>query len=67
VFALPDTCGSPRELTIEEAGRLDITLSPDRASEFEAALGEQRERSRATTTLAATARSTSPGHAAGGT
>lgn len=53
VFRLSDTNGFPKELTLEEAGRLGIAVDPEWEAEFEAALEEQRARSRGATTLGA--------------
>ncbi|ROR80689.1 alanyl-tRNA synthetase [Plantibacter flavus] len=53
VFRLSDTNGFPKELTIEEAGRLGIEVAPDWETEFAAALAEQRARSRGATHLGA--------------
>ena len=53
VFRLSDTNGFPKELTLEEAGRLGIPVDPAWETEFEAALEEQRARSRGATTLGA--------------
>lgn len=46
LFKLQDTYGFPFEVSVEEAYRLGIELSPAYREEFEAALNEQRERSR---------------------
>jgi alanyl-tRNA synthetase len=46
LFKLQDTYGFPLELSVEEAYRQDIPLSDDWRAEFEAALAEQRERSK---------------------
>ena len=53
VFRLSDTNGFPKELTIEEAGRLGIEVASDWETEFAAALAEQRARSRGATHLGA--------------
>ena len=45
LFKLQDTYGFPFEISVEEAYREGIALSPDYKSEFDAALKEQRERS----------------------
>ena len=46
LFMLQDTYGFPLELSVEEAYRQDIELSKDWRKEFDAALEEQRERSK---------------------
>ncbi|MDR3297803.1 MAG: alanine--tRNA ligase [Candidatus Nomurabacteria bacterium] len=46
LFKLQDTYGFPLELSVEEAYRQDIELSKDWRKEFDAALAEQRERSK---------------------
>ncbi len=46
LFKLQDTYGFPFELSIEEAYKLNINLSDKYQSEFDAALAEQRERSK---------------------
>lgn len=46
LFMLQDTYGFPLELSIEEAYRENITLSENWRTEFDAALAEQRERSK---------------------
>jgi alanyl-tRNA synthetase len=46
LFMLQDTYGFPMELSVEEAYRQDIELSKDWRKEFDAALEEQRERSK---------------------
>lgn len=46
VFVLSDTHGFPRELSIEEAGRLGIAVDPDWEHGFASELESQRERSR---------------------
>ncbi|WP_431278239.1 alanine--tRNA ligase-related protein [Leifsonia poae] len=53
VFTLSDTNGFPKELTIEEAGRLAIDIDPDWERDFDSALQAQRDRSRSTTRLGA--------------
>ncbi len=46
LFMLQDTYGFPLELSVEEAYREDIKLSENWRAEFDAALAEQRERSK---------------------
>jgi len=46
LFMLQDTCGFPLELSVEEAKREKIELSPDWQSEFDQCLTAQRERSK---------------------
>ena len=46
LFMLQDTYGFPLELSVEEAKRQEIKLSEDWQREFDAALAEQRERSK---------------------
>ena len=46
LFMLQDTYGFPMELSVEEAYRQDIELSKDWRKEFDAALEEQRQRSK---------------------
>ena len=46
LFRLQDTYGFPLELSIEECYRENIALTDDFKAEFEAALNEQRERSK---------------------
>ncbi len=46
LFKLQDTFGFPFEVSVEEAYRQDINLSDDYQKEFDAALAEQRERSK---------------------
>lgn len=46
LFKLQDTYGFPLELSVEEAFRSDIKLSKNWRAEFDAALNEQRERSK---------------------
>lgn len=46
LFKLQDTFGFPLELSVEEARSADIALSPHWQAEFDAALAEQRERSK---------------------
>ena len=46
LFRLQDTYGFPLELSTEECYRENITLTNDFKAEFEAALNEQRERSK---------------------
>ena len=46
LFKLQDTFGFPFEVSVEEAYRQGIELSKDYRKEFEAALAEQRERSK---------------------
>jgi alanyl-tRNA synthetase len=46
LFMLQDTYGFPLELSVEEAYRQDIKLSDNWRKEFDAALQEQRERSK---------------------
>lgn len=46
LFMLQDTYGFPMELSVEEAYRQDIQLSENWRAEFEAALEEQRNRSK---------------------
>ena len=46
LFKLQDTYGFPFEVSVEEAYRQGIELSKDYRKEFEAALAEQRERSK---------------------
>ena len=46
LFKLQDTYGFPLELSVEEAFRSDIKLSENWRTEFDAALNEQRERSK---------------------
>ncbi|MFV0484830.1 MAG: alanine--tRNA ligase-related protein [Candidatus Saccharimonadales bacterium] len=46
LFKLQDTYGFPLELSVEEAYRQDIKMSKDWRKEFDAALAEQRERSK---------------------
>ena len=53
VFALSDTNGFPKELSVEEAVRLGIDVDPAWEAEFDSALAEQRARSRAATHLGA--------------
>lgn len=53
VFRLSDTHGFPKELSVEEAGRLGIEVAPTWADDFAAALEEQRARSRGATRLGA--------------
>lgn len=49
IFKLHDTFGFPMELTVEECGVRDIKLSEDWKDEFDAAMKEQKERSRTAT------------------
>ena len=53
VFRLSDTYGFPKELSVEEARRLGITVSDDWEDAFAASLEEQRARSRGATRLGA--------------
>ncbi|MEF2977321.1 alanine--tRNA ligase-related protein [Subtercola sp. YIM 133946] len=53
VFVLSDTSGFPKELSVEEALRLGIDVYPDWRADFDAALEQQRARSRAATRLGA--------------
>ena len=46
IFMLQDTYGFPMELSVEEAYRQDIELSENWRAEFDAALEEQRNRSK---------------------
>lgn len=46
LFKLQDTYGFPLELSVEEAYRQDIKMSDNWRKEFDAALAEQRERSK---------------------
>ncbi len=46
LFKLQDTYGFPLELSVEEAYKMGVNLSKDYQAEFEAALSEQRERSK---------------------
>ena len=46
IFKLQDTYGFPMELSVEQAYRENIELSKDWRKEFDAALAEQRERSK---------------------
>ncbi|MBQ3310420.1 alanine--tRNA ligase [Candidatus Saccharibacteria bacterium] len=46
IFKLQDTYGFPMELSVEQAYREGIELSKDWRAEFDAALNEQRERSK---------------------
>lgn len=46
IFMLQDTYGFPMELSVEEAYRQDIKLSENWRAEFDAALEEQRNRSK---------------------
>ncbi len=46
LFMLQDTYGFPLELSVEEAYRQDISLTENWRAEFDAALNEQRERSK---------------------
>ena len=46
IFKLQDTYGFPMELSVEQAYREGIELSKDWRAEFDAALAEQRERSK---------------------
>lgn len=46
IFMLQDTYGFPMELSVEEAYRQDIQLSENWRAEFDAALEEQRNRSK---------------------
>lgn len=46
LFKLQDTYGFPLELSVEEAYKMNINLSKNYQDEFEAALAEQRERSK---------------------
>ena len=46
LFMLQDTYGFPMELSVEEAYRQDIPLTENWRAEFDAALEEQRERSK---------------------
>lgn len=46
IFMLQDTYGFPMELSVEEAYRQDIQLSENWRAEFDAALEEQRDRSK---------------------
>ena len=46
LFKLQDTYGFPFEVSVEEAYRQGISLSDDYKAEFDAALNEQRERSK---------------------
>jgi len=50
IFKLHDTYGFPQELTVEEAGLRQIKLSDNWKDEFDAAMREQKERSRTATT-----------------
>jgi alanyl-tRNA synthetase len=45
VFKLYDTFGFPVELSLEEAYKQDITVSPDWQAQFDARMNEQRQRS----------------------
>ncbi|EOM74293.1 hypothetical protein DW322_04185 [Rhodococcus rhodnii] len=47
LFTLYDTYGFPVELGLEEARRSNVTVDPGWREEFDAAMAEQRERSRA--------------------
>ncbi|NLU85113.1 hypothetical protein HCA44_20275 [Rhodococcus sp. HNM0569] len=47
LFTLHDTYGFPVELSLEEAGRHDVTVAPGWRGEFDADMAEQRARSRA--------------------
>jgi alanyl-tRNA synthetase len=49
IFKLYDTYGFPRELSVEEAKKREIEVSPKWEEEFEAKMEEQRERSRTAT------------------
>jgi len=49
VFKLSDTYGFPVELSLEEAERKNIAISPDLESDYDVLLQEQRERSRTAT------------------
>lgn len=49
LFKLYDTYGFPLELSLEEAGRRQLSLAPDWRQKFDAAMLEQRERSRTAT------------------
>ncbi|GGF27870.1 alanine--tRNA ligase-related protein [Subtercola lobariae] len=53
IFVLSDTNGFPKELSVEEALRQGIDVDAEWEAEFEAALDEQRARSRAATHLGA--------------
>jgi alanyl-tRNA synthetase len=53
VFTLSDTHGFPKELSVEEAGRVGITVADDWEAGFAEALEEQRERSRGATRMGA--------------
>lgn len=46
LFKLQDTYGFPFELSVEEVYKMGLKLSPKYQDEFEAALNEQRERSK---------------------
>lgn len=46
LFKLQDTYGFPFELSVEEVYKMGLRLSPNYQDEFEAALAEQRERSK---------------------
>ena len=46
IFKLQDTYGFPMEISVEEAYKLGIKLSKNWKAEFDAALNEQRERSK---------------------
>ncbi|MDP4038513.1 MAG: alanine--tRNA ligase [bacterium] len=49
VFKLYDTYGFPKELSIEEAKRLDMGIAPDLDDKFELMMNEQKQRSRTAT------------------
>jgi alanyl-tRNA synthetase len=51
IFALSDTHGFPKELTLEEAERRGIAVADAWQNDFDAALEAQRERSRASSKL----------------
>lgn len=49
IFRLFDTYGFPPELTVEDAEKLDVKISPTWKDEFDAKMSEQKERSRTAT------------------